>query len=106
MLIDLSTPRPNSTVPDAGAERTSAAYPHAVRPRVLHIGKYYPPYKGGMESHLEVVCSQLKDKVDLKVLVSNTDRNTVRELVDGVEVTRVGKLFDISTAPVCPKLVR
>src|SRR6185295_15535463 len=52
-----------------------------------------------------VVCSQLKDKVDLKVLVSSTNRNTTRELLDGVEVTRVGKLFDISTAPVCPKLV-
>jgi glycosyltransferase involved in cell wall biosynthesis len=85
--------------------RASAPYLRAARLRVLHVGKYYPPYRGGMESHLEVLSHELKGKVDLKVIVANSGFRTTTDLVDGVDVTRVGKLFDLSSAPVCPRLV-
>jgi rhamnosyl/mannosyltransferase len=58
-----------------------------------------------METHLENLSQELKGRVDLKVIVANTDRQTTKELIDGVDVTRVGKLFDVSSAPICPRLV-
>ena len=81
-------------------------YPRAARIRVLHVGKYYPPYRGGMESHLESLSTELNRLVDLEVIVANTGWRTAREVVDGVKVTRVGKIFDLQSAPICPDLVR
>lgn len=81
-------------------------YPRAARIRVLHIGKYYPPYRGGMESHLEGLSTELSRLVDLEVIVANTSWRTAKEIVDGIKVTRVGKLCDVQSAPICPDLVR
>src|SRR5437016_6276205 len=74
--------------------------------RVLHIGKYYPPYRGGMESHLQCLSDELNGMVDLKVIVANAERRTMKAVIDGVNVTRVGKFCEIKSAPVCPALVR
>jgi rhamnosyl/mannosyltransferase len=74
--------------------------------RVLHIGKYYPPYRGGMESHLQGLSDELNGMVDLEVIVANIERRTVKAVIDGVKVTRVGKFCDIKSAPICPGLVR
>lgn len=79
--------------------------PSATRLSVLHIGKYYPPYHGGMESHLQCLSDQLNSLIDLKVIVANAERRTASGLVDGVDVTRVGKLLDFKSAPICPELV-
>lgn len=75
--------------------------------RVLHIGKFYPPHPGGMESHLEALCRELNDSIDLEVLVasSNGDRTT-QEVLDGVKVARLSKLFSLRSAPICPRMVR
>lgn len=81
-------------------------YPRPARIRVLHVGKYYPPYHGGMESHLEGLSNELNRLVDLEVIVANTSWRTADEIVDGIKVTRVGKLFDLQSAPICPDLVR
>ena len=105
MLVDLTARKISDKDLTATTDRSAGAYPRAAQLRVLQIGKYYPPYRGGMESHLEILSRELKGKVDLKVIVSNTNRQTTRELVDDVEVTRVGKLFDVSSAAVCPGLV-
>ncbi len=85
-----------------------APLPHSRVPQlsVLHIGKYYPPYRGGMESHLQCLSDELNGMVDLKVIVANVERRTMKAVIDGVNVTRVGKFCDIKSAPVCPGLVR
>lgn len=77
----------------------------AAKLRVLHVGKYYPPYMGGIETHLQNLCNELKDLVDLKVLVSSSNSRTVDELVEGVPVTRVGTRATLSAAPISPGLV-
>jgi len=75
--------------------------------RILHIGKYYPPHSGGMESHLEALCGELKRTVDLEVVVAASDGSeTSTEILDGVPVTRLAKLVNLRSAPICPKLVR
>jgi glycosyltransferase involved in cell wall biosynthesis len=74
--------------------------------RVLQVGKFYPPHRGGMESHLHALCGQLRGSVDVEVLVSSDTRKTVEEVLDSVKVTRVGTLFDFAAAPVCPESVR
>ncbi|HSS20317.1 MAG TPA: glycosyltransferase [Pyrinomonadaceae bacterium] len=100
--------RPDGTFDGQPSNVTYIAsrYPRAARTRVLHIGKYYPPYHGGMESHLEGLSNELKRLVDLEVIVANTSWRTAREVVDGIKVTRVGKLFDLQSAPICPALTR
>jgi rhamnosyl/mannosyltransferase len=105
MLVDLSAHKITDTDLAARATRPSASYLREAQLRVLHLGKYYPPYRGGIETHLEVLSGELKEKVDLKVIVANTGRRTTKEVRDGVDLTRVGKLFDLSSAPVCPTLV-
>jgi glycosyltransferase involved in cell wall biosynthesis len=75
------------------------------RLRVLQVGKFYPPHKGGMESHLQALCGQLSGHVELEVVVSSDGRRTTEEVVDSVKVTKVGTLFDFAAAPVCPETV-
>jgi glycosyltransferase involved in cell wall biosynthesis len=56
--------------------------------RVVHLGKYYYPYVGGIESHLYTLCHELKANVDLDVIVSNTAPFTARDVHEGISVTR------------------
>jgi glycosyltransferase involved in cell wall biosynthesis len=65
--------------------------------RVLQLGKYYYPYMGGIEHHLYVLSNELKEQVDLTVVVANTERRTTRGLVDGVSVTRCGTLAKVAS---------
>jgi len=69
---------------------------------VLHIGKFYPPVSGGMERVLESLCRSTRGQIDSRVLVCNTGRKTVRELVGGVPVTRVGTIGVVGSVPVAP----
>lgn len=87
-------------------ECASAAAEASPKLRVLQVGKFYPPHKGGMESHLQALCGQLRGRVDVEVLVSSDTRETTEEVLDSVKVTRVGTLFDFAAAPVCPEAVR
>src|SRR3954471_7410593 len=72
---------------------------------VTQIGKFYPPHRGGMETHLESLSQELRKTTDVKVLVANDCWKTTETIVDGVPVTRLGTCCNISSAPVCPSLV-
>jgi glycosyltransferase involved in cell wall biosynthesis len=60
--------------------------------KVLHVGKYYPPVPGGMERVLQLLCEGERNQVDSRVLVAGTGRTTIREVRNGVPVTRAGSL--------------
>ena len=75
-----------------------------LRPRVLHVGKFYPPVSGGMERVLQLLCERERTVVDTRVLVANTGRTTVHDTVDGVPVTRVANLGSVGSVAVCPTL--
>jgi glycosyltransferase involved in cell wall biosynthesis len=74
--------------------------------RVLQVGKYYPPYRGGMETHLEQLSMFLSNNVDLQVLVSNDKNRTLKEITNGVRITRLARLCNLSSAPICPTMAK
>lgn len=76
------------------------------RMRVLHVGKFYPPHRGGMESHVETLARELSAEVDVQVLVSSDGRQTVRETLDGIPVTRIGTLASFASASINPGMAR
>lgn len=75
--------------------------------KVLHVYKdYYPPVKGGIEGHMNVLARGLRRRgVDVEVLVSNTRFTCSREIIDGVPVIRVPQIGRFTSAPlICPFL--
>ncbi len=68
--------------------------------RVVHIGKYYPPVLGGIETHLRNLAVGLRDRVDLTVLVANSGRATVHEQPEGVDLVRLGQVLQVASAPI------
>lgn len=58
-----------------------------------------------MESVLYDLCHELKEKVDLRVLVAGRRGPTRKEVNDGVEVIRVGSLGMIFSTSICPTMV-
>ncbi len=75
------------------------------RLKVLHIGKFYPPHKGGIETHLQALCGELTKSLDLRVLVSSDDHRSKEELVDDVAVSRVSTRLTVASAPICPGMI-
>ncbi len=71
---------------------------------ILHVGKYYPPHMGGMETHVQALCEALKPVVNTEVIVAGDERKTTEEIIGGVKVTRVGTALNLSAAPVCPAM--
>jgi glycosyltransferase involved in cell wall biosynthesis len=90
------------------AQSAPAAGPRSRRRRlrVLHVGKYYPPVRGGMETHLQALCTGLSEYVDVRVLVAGTQRRTTVERTGRVTVTRSGSLGALAGTPVCPSMWR
>jgi rhamnosyl/mannosyltransferase len=74
------------------------------RLRVLHIGKYYWPCRGGIETHVRSLCERLSTRADVRVIACNTGPATVRERVGAVEVVRVGTWGTLRGAPLCPAM--
>lgn len=71
---------------------------------VLQLGKFYPPYRGGIESHLHALCRELRKSITVNVLVANETRRLMESEIDGVRVRRLPRLFNLSAAPVCPTM--
>jgi glycosyltransferase involved in cell wall biosynthesis len=82
----------------------SGAHTAHKRLRVLQLGKFYYPYKGGIENYLHLLCNELRERVDLDVVVSNSHRASVVEDVDGVRVTRCFALANVASTSICPTM--
>ena len=70
----------------------------------VQIGKFFPPVKGGMETHLYDLCYSIKGDVQVTVVAANNSLETVHENIDGIEVYRVSNLATINSQPICPSL--
>jgi glycosyltransferase involved in cell wall biosynthesis len=72
------------------------------RHTILHLGKYYPPHPGGMETHLRDLAIRQAVSAQVSVIVSNSTWRTDRSRDDSVSVTRLARVASIASMPVCP----
>jgi rhamnosyl/mannosyltransferase len=72
--------------------------------RVLQVNKLYPPHIGGVEQVTRLLAEGLNQRRDMqvRVLVCGEGLGTVRETVNGVELTRVGSLGRVRSEPIAP----
>ena len=69
--------------------------------RILHLYKDYFPVLGGIENHIKCLAEGMAGRGhDVSVLVTNTGRGDVAETVNGVQVVKVSRYFNISSAPI------
>jgi rhamnosyl/mannosyltransferase len=75
--------------------------------RVCHLGKYYPPASGGIESHVRTLAlAQAELGLDVRVFcVNHREGPTAREKDADVEVTRFAPIASAAKLDVCPDLV-
>jgi rhamnosyl/mannosyltransferase len=74
------------------------------KPCILHVGKFYPPASGGMETILETLCRDGSGTVENRALVMSKARHTVHQVLDGVAVTRVGRVATVGAVSIAPTL--
>lgn len=71
--------------------------------RVTMVNKYFwPPHVGGVEQVVNMLATGLAalPGMDVRVVVANGGRETVREEHEGVDVLRLGRLFELASTPV------
>ena len=80
--------------------------------RILHVGKYYPPYRGGMETVLWNLAMGLLDHdCDVRVVVAGERSLDVETAIVGPRsgrrggLVRVGRFGVINSQPVLPTLL-
>ncbi|HWZ46200.1 MAG TPA: glycosyltransferase [Candidatus Saccharimonadales bacterium] len=69
--------------------------------KILQVGKFYDPYCGGMETVVKNLCHELKDRVDLHLLVANTSCRTVHEQRE-FPITRVASYGTLRSSSITP----
>ena len=72
--------------------------------KVLHVGKYYPPFHGGMETFLQALAqAQSTAGQDIRILVHNHLHRTTAITHDrNIRITRVGGLGTLFFTPISP----
>ena len=70
--------------------------------RVTMLNKYYPPHLGGIEYHVRYLAEALvsRDHAQVRAIVANEGPETIREVIAGVDVMRLGRAFAASSTPV------
>lgn len=72
--------------------------------RILHIGKFYPPHMGGIETHLQDLVSGLSNRAEVQVLVSADSSHRTVECKDGARIVRIPKFGTVASMPITPSL--
>lgn len=65
--------------------------------RVLHISKYYYPFRGGTEQIAQDSVNSLKGLYDQKIICFNDSKTDKTDEVDGIEVIRCGVFTTIAS---------
>ena len=73
--------------------------------RVLEIGKFYPPQRGGMETVLHDLCRGLVRRGHgVRALVAAAGETGSVETVEGVQVHRIPNWGTVRSVPMCPSM--
>lgn len=78
----------------------------ARRLRILHVGKFYPPHMGGMETYLQVVCRGLQHHHDVEVLVASDTPHDEIDQDEGIKIMRAGTIFTAASTSFCRGMIR
>lgn len=68
--------------------------------RILQVNKLYAPAIGGIERVVQQIAEGLADKAEMSVLVCSDDRQYKKERINGVQITRLPKMFQLGSLPV------
>lgn len=70
--------------------------------KILHISKFYTPYRGGIEDVCHTIVDILKSNPDFEqhVFCFNDNKTTVIEKYENITVTRVGIACSIASQPI------
>ncbi|HYL36154.1 MAG TPA: glycosyltransferase [Bryobacteraceae bacterium] len=82
-----------------------AAVPPSSRVKVLHVGKFYPPQMGGIETHLEALCGELKKSLSVRVIVASDNAHGSEEVLRGIPVSRLPTPLSLASTPLCPRMM-
>lgn len=104
---NLSAPiaSPRMTVDSMDHAGLAGPRANGCRLKVLHVGKFYPPHMGGIETHIQALCGELRNYVDLRVVVASSDYSATEEVLDGVAVSRVATCLTLASTPLCPGMI-
>lgn len=73
---------------------------------IVHVGKYYSPYRGGIETVVEQLCRGLVERAQqVTAVVSNDGPATIEETLHGVRVIRLGTRLLLNSQPLTLRLV-
>ena len=72
--------------------------------KILQVYKdYYPPIKGGIENHLNLLCNGLKDRgIETQVVVSNRNNHFEVDTINNISIAKVPQWGRFSSAPLSP----
>lgn len=65
--------------------------------KILHISNYLYPHIGGIEQVARDCMNSLKGEYEQKVICFNSDKKTIVDEVDGIEVTRPGSFIKVAS---------
>ncbi len=68
--------------------------------KILHISKFYYPYRGGTEQIAQDMVNALKGKYEQKIICFNSEKKDTIDIVEGCEVYRCGIEIVISSQPI------
>ena len=69
--------------------------------KVLYLYKDYYPVLGGVENYVRQMAEAMRERGhEAEVLVTNTHWRGVQEIIEGVPVTKTGRLLNLASAPV------
>lgn len=74
--------------------------------KVVMVCRGYHPAKGGIERHVQDLSGFLSRYMDVRVLTVSTRGKTDVRPVDGIEVTRAGRLFGMGSVSIAPSVGR
>lgn len=88
--------------------------PKTPKYRIIHLSKYYPPDRGGIETHVQTLAqTQAALGAEVHVVCVNAFNQrgqlsnrtkTVKEMDGDVSVTRMGRLLSLARFDICPDL--
>lgn len=75
--------------------------------KAVHMFKdYYPPTTGGIEQHMQLLCSGLAKQMEVAVLTPSRTWRSVEECLNDVSIVRAAEYGRLASVPLCPGFPR